>query len=293
MIIVRLKGGLGNQMFQYAYGRSLNAAGSHELFLDRSLLNTDFPLPGETPRNFELDAFRIDHKFLENPDESERMIRDSYSRLHKFVGAIGMVPREKVIRDGISFDPAKTSTYVNILLDGYFQSENYFFSIRDQILNEFRFREPDDRGFLEKSERLSASNTVAVHIRRGDYVSNSSANAHHEICSPEYYRQAIELMREKIPGAGFYVFSDDTEYARELFRNDSSIQIMRGDEKDAAYIDMCLMAKANHHIIANSSYSWWSGWLAQKASQVVIAPAKWYKTQATPDHLIPSGWIQL
>ena len=280
MNIIRMTGGLGNQMFQYALYLKLKSQGKEVKFDDI----TEYE--GRKSRPILLWCFGIDY-----PSASKEEINcltdgcmDLPSRIRrKLLGRRSMEYREK---EGC-FDEQvlkKEPAY----LTGYFQSEKYFKEIEAQIRDAFQFGKQIWNGLpKEQAEkikdyrnRIEKTTAVSVHIRRGDYLENDVVYG--GICTDTYYRKAIAAMKEKFPDAVFFVFSNEAEWAKnwiaDNYENKDDFVIIEGTTEDTGYLDLFLMSLCSHYIIANSSFSWWGAWLNSDKGKVVIAPSKWINT---------------
>lgn len=292
MIVVNLLGGLGNQMFQYALGRCLSIRKNTELKLDiDSLLNG----LGCTYRKYALNVFNIDAEIINNVElgHIRRLKKNKlYRRLHRFY------PYSKKVfireREGFKSDSNIFKCGENVYLEGYWQSEKYFIDIEDVIRKEFTIRLPQDQENLLLSNEINNSNSVCVHIRRGDYVTNKNANIYHGICSVEYYHKAIELLLNNgVVNPYFFVFSDDPDWARENLKLKYPVKII-DINLDKPYEDLRLMSQCKHFVIANSSFSWWGAWLSPSNDKIVIAPKRWITNEARDiNDLFPKGWIKV
>lgn len=296
MIIVKLWGGLGNQMFQYAAARALALRNSDALKLDISWF--DSIAPGDTPRKYELGVYPVAAEPASKA-ESRRLcgpdIRRCPKILKRLAASIGYQPPKSCIRESsLRFDPAIMEAHGDIYLDGYWQSEKYFVDAAEIIRREFTPQcspEPVNAGFLQQIGKCSS---VSVHFRRGDYVTNPHAAAYHGFISPDYYSSAMAEISRQVPGAHFFLFSDDVQWVRENLRSDFPVTYVDGNGEANAYEDIRLMSACRHHIIANSSFSWWGAWLGANQEKVVIAPERWFNSDdmGTED-LIPEGWLRL
>lgn len=283
--MVALSGGLGNQMFQYATGRSLASKRGVPLALDTRPLNTD------KLRNYALGGWSIGGTIAE-PATLPRAPGPIARRLRWLPKALQS--RRRVIETAFTFDPSILELAPPVHLTGNWQSERYFVDIADLIRAEFQLREhlTIDRASL--AEEITGRNAVSVHVRRGDYVSNPTANAFHGTCSPKWYAHAKAEMDQAVSEADYVVFSDDPGWARTNLPQfaDALFVEPSADGKDEQ--DMHLMALCRHHIIANSSFSWWGAWLNPSPVKVVIAPLRWFKgAKHDTRDLIPQGWIRL
>ena len=140
---------------------------------------------------------------------------------------------------------------------------------------------------------MSQLNAVSLHVRRGDYLSNPKSKAAHGTCSPEYYRAAIRHMAEVTKQPCFFVFSDDMDWVRQHLQIDYECQYIEHNSGTESYNDMRLMSLCRHHIIANSSFSWWGAWLNQRTDKIVIAPQQWFMNDNVTQDLYPQGWVKL
>ncbi|MBI5078278.1 MAG: alpha-1,2-fucosyltransferase [Candidatus Yonathbacteria bacterium] len=177
-------------------------------------------------------------------------------------------------------------------IEGYFQSEKNFLNIKDKVLKEFTFKNESKIFLLEKS-KIDKVNSVSVHIRRGDYVSDPKINSTHGVCSKEYYEQAMSLMRSKVDSPIFYFFSDDIEWVKKEFGEHADFKYVSSPSLEE-YEELMLMSSCAHNIIANSSFSWWGAYLNKNPNKIVIAPKKWVNIAPDPHpNIIPEGWVRI
>ena len=289
MIVIQICGGLGNQMFQVALGRKLACVNQAPLKLDLTPLRTD-PL-----RSYACSPFRLDAEFA-----SDRDLNTFAIPLARRMGRIGTVfstffPGKNVVREkAFPFDPEILKVKSPAYLIGYWQTERYFADIADTIRADFQLVEPFTADRHDLLNQIQASTAVSVHVRRGDYVTNPSAAVVHGTCSPHWYAQAMTRMAERVANPKFFVFSDDADWARDNLPNPDGTVFVRQQADGRDHQDMHLMANCRHHIIANSSFSWWGAWLNPRQDKQVIAPAKWFNQSANDTcDLIPEGWEQL
>jgi len=237
-IVVKLMGGLGNQMFQYAYGFALAKRKNRNLSLDISFFNQK---NAATPRVFELDQLCISQKNF-----GQKL----------FLAKIPKIGR-------------KIETLLNYF-EGYFQSEKYFSDYKDEIINEFQFKEK-----LQAPE----GNSVAIHIRRGDYAEFANI---HLVCTPFYYENAVAYIQSKVESPIFYVFSDDIEWCKQNVKVPEPCHYIDNLNKPSSH-DMQLMSLCKHNIISNSTYSWWAAWLNQNPDKIIVAPDRWFADSRETD----------
>ncbi len=292
MIIVKLIGGLGNQMFQYALGKKLALKSQDELFLDCSFFSEK---GAHTPREFELDVFNLSARIADQ-QRLELFHPQTKSRLQSLIGRLFPVNQSyKIVNErGHEFHPEVLEIVGDIHLIGYWQTELYFADVRDELLRDFHFATTLSEKNLELANEIRSSNSVSVHIRRGDYVSNESAKTFHGLCDIPYYKRGIEYLERSEKALAFFVFSDDIEWARENLEISAPTTFIDHNKGKQSYDDMRLMSMCKHHIIANSSFSWWGAWLNPSGSKKVIAPQQWFldSTINTRD-IIPKAWIRL
>lgn len=291
MIIVRLYGGLGNQLFQYAAGRRLANAHNTELRLDTSSLREG------AWRRFELGAFNIDGKIA----SEGQIIIAKYGKRKLASRALGRLlnrppePASTFVRERhFHFDQDILTLPDGVYLDGYWQSERYFKDIEDIVRSEFEVKSPPRGKNKELTELIKACNSVSLHVRRGDYVNNPQTHEFHGICGVDYYKRCIEYFRGTVEEPYFFIFSDEPSWAKEHIDISHKMTIIDHNGPDGSYEDLRLMSYCQHHIIANSSFSWWGAWLRGNAGKIVIAPERWFRRDDldTKD-LIPETWIRI
>jgi len=287
VIITRIVGGLGNQMFQYAVGRAVSVQSGNPLKLDLTELKRD------PRRPFQLNQFKT---IIEeaSPRDIPLLPRKSlYGQLFVRLKNIGRVPH--VRETSSSFDPKILQLRASAYLSGYWQSEKYFAAHADIIRQDFSLREAiasERQRTLSKIREVGAA--VSVHVRRGDYVTNASANAVHGTCEPGWYGVAMQKMAERVARPTFFIFSDDIQWARDnLPKNECMVFVEpQADGRDGE--DMHLMASCHSHIIANSTFSWWGAWLNPRRDKQVLAPARWFRSAAHDDRdLISPSWKRI
>jgi hypothetical protein len=299
MIFVKLSGGLGNQMFQYACGRSLAARRGLKLVLDCSMFEIGQDHLSATKRIFELDVFEIKAEILKPFKVNYLFLKFSIVSLKRVADLIRLNRLYRSIY--ISEDPANTidlysGASCNCILNGYWQSEEYFKESVNLIRNDFQFIKSLNGKNNELALKIRNSNSVSIHIRRGDYITSAESNKTHGICSLEYYAKAIGLIHTKVKNPVFYIFSDDLDWVKLNLHLTSEYEYIGGNDKNCGYVDMQLMSLCKHNIIANSSFSWWAAWLNDNDKKIIIAPEKWFSDphlQFKSRQLIPADWTIL
>lgn len=289
MIIVRLYGGLGNQMFQYALGRSLALRNDTELKLDIS----DF-------ENYKLHKYCLDVFNIQKKIASSREVTD-YKKFKKKLGRRWFFHNKLIADDSkyfqeesFAFDPRALNLDNNVYIDGYWQSEKYFKDAEAVIRSDFSFVLPQGEKDKEVSRLINEYSSVSVHVRRTDYVTDTNAKKALGTCPIEYYTRAVLLMAQKVGNPHFFVFSDDHEWVKQNIKIDYPTVYVDHNDASTNYQDLRLMASCKHNIIANSSFSWWGAWLNGNPDKIIIAPKKWFTDISKDDSdLIPPTWIRI
>lgn len=284
-----MSGGIGNQMFQYAAGRALAHINGVALKLDVTSFGRT--RGNATQRQYALGAFDIAGVFAA-PEEIERL-KDGEGKLVRLAKLLAG-RRSRVREKHYHFDPEVLKFRGDAYLDGYWQSERYFVDIEDIIRREFTIRVEPDELNRKMAETIGGMESVSIHFRRGDYVSNPVVSRAIGTLPLEYYSAAVERLRAHVAHPHFFVFSDDVPWVKENLRIGCPVTFVDHNGPDKAYEDLRLMSSCRHHIIANSSFGWWGAWLAKNPAKTVIAPLKWFarKDVDTRD-LIPEKWIRI
>jgi hypothetical protein len=282
MIIVKITGGLGNQMFQYAAGRRLSLLHQVPLKLDLR------EYAGPTHRKFDLDAFHVQYEPA-TEDDIRRYAKNNF--LFRLRNRIVPVPYRRFYRERFFHYDRKFEKYPSdVYLKGYWQSEKYFKSIEPVIRREFTMKNEFIEHVSAISEKIQQENSVAVHIRKGDYQSPEALKMH-GILPAAYYWEAIGMIKSKISNPAYYLFSDDEGWAKNFLQSENIVRIS-GVHSRTRFEDFFLMSQCRHNIIANSSFSWWAAWLNKNPGKIVMAPQKWFnKGPKDTQDLIPEGWI--
>jgi hypothetical protein len=285
MIIVRVTGGLGNQLFQYAAGYALSARLGVDLKLDLSAYTQ------EGMRQFQLDKF---HTSIHPATKQETVPFTGLSLLQRAYYRLRPPYRRPVYKQpGFGYDPHFSQAGDGRYLKGYWQSWKFFEPVSGQLRNLYRLREEHTREVTAFAESLRRRETVSVHIRRGDY-NNPEALAYHGLLSAAYYNAALQKIKTMHPGAEILFFSDDIEWVRAHVQTDLPHRFVTGILTRTALEDFHLMQHCMHHIIANSSFSWWAAWLNPHREKTVIAPQAWFSTTKNDTRdILPPAWIRL
>lgn len=285
MIKVELNGGLGNQMFQYACGRALSYK-----------LNTNLELnfvyyQGSTKRLYELDCFNLTDNILVNKAEEQRNLSSLLLRLIK---QYILKSDNLFIEKSHAYDANIFKLSDGFFIKGYWQNEKYIKDIEDVIRKDFTFKYKPNKKNRELLDLIKKTNSVSVHVRRSDYVKDPKTNEYHGICSLDYYQKVIGIIGRKVMKPHFFVFSDDITWCKDNLKLGKDTVYVDNNKGPKSFEDMRLMSNCKHHIIANSSFSWWGAWLNPRKDKIVIAPKKWFNdpTVSTRD-LIPEKWQKI
>lgn len=294
MIIVQLMGGLGNQMFQYAFGRALCERLQSKIKYDLTFFSDQNPESDISLRDFELEIFNlkvsratlyeINHfkSYSRNP-----VIRKLYKIKRRYISS-----GEFFLENGNTFNGDITGKGDNVYYSGYWHSYKYFDNIRQILINEFTLKDKVQIN-TSVSERIKSSNSIGVHFRRGDYLSKSVSEVL-VTTSHSYYQKAFDLIYQQVPDPHFFVFSDEPEWIKKNLNLNKPFEIISGNQGKNSYKDLILMSQCKHNIIANSSFSWWGAWLNQNKDKIVIAPEQWYKDpDCKTNDLLPNSWIKI
>ncbi len=295
MIVVQLKGGLGNQLFQYALGRTLALKHGTELVFDTSLLYNRVPEKTKTFYNYDLGLFEPPARIATAADfpqySSKLSTRNRFMRgLH--VVRLRVHGLRYVLQRKFEFDQRVANSGDNVYLDGYWQTEKYFRPAAAQIRADLQFRPTLGAQAARMYAQMQAGTSVCVHIRRGDYLEILSQLG---VVGADYIQAGIKLLAERFSGLHFYVFSNDPKWCIENLKighPHTFITSENAGNNDREHL--MLMTSAKHFIIANSTYSWWAAWLSTNPDKVVIGPKQWASdpNKNTSD-VMPETWLRL
>ncbi len=288
MITIALSGGLGNQMFQFVTGYALARRHGVDLTLDRFLLDRD------QHRSYALDRWKLSADSI-----TAVRVRSGGSR---FPFAYRVARRlswlfhrtEHIASYRSGYDSAVDGCGASAYLEGYFQSWRYFDQYHDEVCNLFTPRLPLSDQSLAVLDRIRQAESVSVHVRRGDYVSNRRTSLMHGACDVEYYQRAIQHITRRQSRVEFFVFSDEASWAAQNLEFEGPTTVVSRTRPADVHEDMVLMQACKHNIIANSTYSWWSAYLNANRSKIVVAPNRWFAGSTDPgSDLVPIDWVRL
>ena len=280
MIIIKIKGGLGNQLFQYAVGRALAIHHRLPLKLDLTIFKT-----------YKLHRYLLDQFAIQADIATEDEIIKLKGRNNVLFSALrkaGLVKRKSYLKEKrSSYFDASVFKKDDVYLDGYWQNELYFSDIREELLRDLTsISSMSDLGVVYM-EGIKKSNSVSLHVRRGNYLNLKNFN----VLDINYYMKAVEYIRKNVEKPTFYIFSDDLEWCKNsLGFLDNCIFV---DSTKTEIDDLELMSYCKHNIIANSSFSWWGAWLNQNCKKTVIAPKGWLLNDPGSSNVILSDWVKM
>lgn len=288
MIIVKVQGGLGNQMFQYAFGRALAEKHSQDLYLDCS----EYLRPS-CKREYGLDHFNIRAKKASCGDVKS-MVTPHFA-LRKKLKKIFAVPYSlsstHILERNFNFQPSILEFNCGYF-DGFWQTQKYFSGISDIVRKDLTFKDAVKYSGGETFAKITSLNSVSLHIRRGDYVKVKRTRKRFSVIRAGYFKRAVEYMRSKLDTPHFFIFTDDPKWVSENFPAGEDYTLV---SSSGMYEDLFLMAQCRHNIIFNSSFSWWGAWLNGNPGKIVVAPDMWFTPHYKLDYsdVVPEEWIKL
>ena len=297
LIIVRLKGALGNQMFEYAFGRALSIKHGVPLKLDISGLKSVL-------HNYSFDLGHLNIQCeIASENETSKFTKRSLIGLTRLMTDRLRAPHKRYVltESSYSFLPDLLHARNKVYIQGYWQSEKYFKNVENIIKEELTVKNPLEGKNLQLANEMQNCNSISLHVRRGDYVNIKEVTKIHGICSLDYFERAVIFMADKVDKPCFYIFSDDMEWVESNLKIDFPMTLVNHngsniehDGTDKCYEDIRLMSQCRHNIISNSTFSWWGAWLNNNNNKIVCAPKVWALDKAlnTPDR-VPLDWIRL
>lgn len=291
---MRLEGGLGNQLFQYAMGRGLSIRQNCELNLDPTVY-VDNKL-----RPFALDVYNIKaNVFTKQLGHYIKGIETQKNMPLRMMRKIGrkVLPwafPKMVYEQARIFEPELMNLKPSAYVRGYWQTEKYFTDIRPQLLEELTVKQPLSGANLEVARQIQAGPSLSLHVRRGDYVTSELGKTLLGTCSLAYYKDALALVTSRCPNLTVFIFSDDSQWTRENICPDIKSVYVDHNDGEHGHEDIRLMSLCNHNIIANSTFSWWGAWLNRHEDKIVCCPAQWYLDNSLPNpDIYAQGWHQV
>lgn len=291
MITIKIQWWLGNQMFQYAFIKAFSLRNDIDFQLDTIEYQTYF-------RKYWLDIFNIDKKYASTPDipwyerlsSKNKYIFFLVLRIRTFFKKLN---KHHMLEEQFHFDKKYLIGDVTYV-EWFFQSEKYFHDFESEIRENFIFLGDPSSQNKEYITMIESSNSVSIHVRRWDYITNIGANNLLGTCTTEYYQRAIEHIQHHIENPIFFFFSDDIDWVKENIKTNNQSYYVDWNTGDQSYEDMRLMSLCKHNIIANSSFSWWGAWLNKNPSKIVLAPQRWLQDDSIDySDVVPDSWIKI
>lgn len=274
-------------MFEYASGCGIAKKTGQDLRFDLSGLNT---APGDTKRHYQLNIFNAPLKFASQEELKRFTLEKRFPKISALLKKIGMNIPSYVVEKNVNFNEKVFSFKGDVYLDGYWQSEKYFKHIEDDIKKSFTLKNQSSEQARELIKSAKKENSVAVQVRRRDYVTNPKTAVLHGALGPEYYQKAISYIQSRVNNPVFFVISDDPEWVRRNIKTYSEMIFPTVSDHD----QMRIMKSCKHHIIANSSFGWWGAYLGSNPNKIVVAPQKWFAgLDCNIDDRLPQEWIKI
>ncbi len=306
MKIVRLMGGIGNQMFQYAFGKALSFFNQEEVLFDKlnfearkkeEIGNSGVDKRGICIKDYELGIFNLNIQFADKKQIKEVKNKPplkipQFIRKKLHMGDRILSDNTVQEKQNNCYEPELFKISGDAYYDGYFQSEKYFKDISSFLISAFRFPSfKDDENKKIADKILNAQNAVFIQVRRGDYL--ATADADRIMCSVEYYKKGAEYIAQRVENPKFFVFSaEDPDWAIRNLLIGFPFEIIGTENvgKEKYYENMHLMSLCRHAVLANSSYSWWGAWLNQNQNKIIVAPYPWFSTNSD---ICCDSWVKI
>ncbi len=285
-MIIRMSGGLGNQMFQYAFARTLQEERGGEINIDLNFYNSG------GGRDFELEKYPV--QYAAGRDYA------GYNKLRKYVQRLPVISALLGIHKEKREFLVDTNVYKYRYkyYTGYWQNLRYFRDKKEMLRKELTYSEEITPVQSQIADKMAKEESVALHVRRGDYRTEKYISVYYQL-EEEYYRNALKYIEERSEGKEIkiYFFSDDIEWCRHTFGDIRCAEFIDEQVSNSQHMDMLLMRKCKYIVMANSTFSWWAAWLSDRTDSVIITPANWFYNKKRNDNLlnaiIEPGWVVL
>lgn len=284
--VVKFNGGLGNQMFQWAFARAVEAKTGFAPSFDMSFFEKKYARP------YELDIFKLNATFVKDFWLKQKI--SLIWKLRKKLNGKSFMGLNFYSEPHFEFDENLLKIQPSSYIEGFFQTEKYFKEIEDKLRADFQFKKEAEGENLELIEKIGATNSISLHVRRGDYVQKKRYQNLYANCSLDYYKRGVEYIAEKNPNPTLFIFSDDIDWVKENLKLPFESVYVAHNTGSKSFEDLRLMSLCRHNVIANSSFSWWGAWLNNNPEKIVIAPTKWFNDEEiNQNDVIPSNWVKL
>lgn len=293
MIIVKLAGGMGNQMFEYAFGRALSLKYNIPLKIDLSFLKRRDMGAGFVYRDYDLDLFNVNADFEIKPEDIQNLIRIGEPHFHYSELLVKRIDEIFTGKD-LNLPPESFNIERNILIDGYWQSPKYFLDSEERIRKDMTFRNPiensEDEKVIAMLGDIKNSNSVMVNIRRTDYLNTNF----HGVLGNDFIDGGTKIIESKVEDPKYFVFSDDVEWCENNIKLDNVVFVDHYYKGDRFSYYLQLMINCKHFIVPNSTFAWWAAWLNESSDKIVIAPKNWFTDpNINTNDIIPENWIRI
>jgi hypothetical protein len=295
MILVRLSGGLGNQMFQYAFGFFLATKNNTVVKMDQSLLLKKSNNKNAVYRDYSMGFFSLSGTFASDFEQYRFKAPSSHSYSYRLFFKVRNIlfSSATAYQTMHRFEPIHLNLK-NCCIVGRWQSELYFEPVKEELKKEFQFKNELPEVYKTYAVNIKREDSVGVHVRRGDYVTNELYAGSIGALSESYYQEAINLMKLKMAKARFFVFSEDLDWCKDTIKGDDITFVDSRGLQNSTECDLHLISLCKHHIISNSTFSWWGAWLGERSDSIVIAPEKWAKmAEYIPPLIVPDRWLKI
>lgn len=299
-LTVYCQGGLGNQLFQFITGYVLAKKNKINLRINIESFNS-------YDREFELDKFpeirKLNIPKIKNFNFFFKIYLYLYhkfykilkiSRIYKFINYFFFLDKQEFEKSPFIFnqDLLKKKIIKNLSIIGFFQSEKYFVRYKKIVLKLFKFPKIKNKLVHNHLNLIKNMNSVAIHIRRGDYFNNPKVRNVHGILGQDYYKKSISYVKKRVKNPFYFIFSDDVELVKKTFLFFNKKNYIFIDTKSSIN-DLHLMSNCKHFIIANSTFSWWGAWLSKNKDKIICAPKNWVRAKISTPDIIPESWIKI
>ncbi|CAM8657789.1 Fut1_Fut2_like domain containing protein [Comamonadaceae bacterium] len=290
-VVARIEGGLGNQLFQYAAARSLADRLQCGLLLDLRGIAEN----GDRPYQLDLYGIRAEVADRQTLTALPAWRSSRAGRIQQSLSFIvpALVRSPVFWPQSFAYDERIEWLRHPVYMVGYWQTERYFAWNRQRLLQDLTLRSAASAD-SDWAEIIRNCNSVSLHVRRGDYVSNPNAAQNHGTCDLDFYQHSVASLLEQQPDLEVFVFSDEPQWAADHLRLPAPIHIVDANPPDRGHLDLELMSACRHHVLANSSFSWWGAWLCVQPGQTVYAPDRWFANPSVDTRdIIPPHWHRL
>ena len=290
---IKLNGGLGNQLFQYSLGLYLSKIKKKIIKYDKSYFTKKIDAPViriDRVFNIKLDEIKKNQLNFKIKFITSRFIIYLFNYINpKILENIGIFIEKNKMYDERILEAEKFFYF-----SGYFQSEKYFLEIKNKILNKIKLKKKLNESNLILLKKIKKTCSVAVHIRKSDYINNPKFKEIYDVCGQKYYSKAIQIIKKKLNKPFFYIFSDDVEWVKKNIKFKKNMFLVELNNKENNHVyDFELMKNCKHFIISNSSFSWWSCWLGSTKNSIVISPKKWFRDKNQKRNPILESWLKI